>query len=104
MRALSDFIRNEAGPCKTKDGVYLKVMTNEHGEIQLHPCTNMFCGAVFVFIPNDGWVYITNDMLCDRLQQEVKIAINEKAPGFRPWHSVPLYDEAGTYITPARRL
>jgi hypothetical protein len=104
MRTLRDFIRNEAGPCKTTDGVYLKVMTNEHGEMQLHPCTSFGCGAIFVFIPNDGWVYITNDMLRDRLQAQVKIAIDEQAPGFRPWHSVPLYDEAGTYITPARRL
>ena len=101
---MRDFIRNEAGPCHVIGGLYLKVMTNEHGEIQLHPCTSNLCGAVFVFIPNDGWVWITNDMLRDRLQEEVKIAIDKRAPGFRPWHSVPLYDEAGTYITPARRL
>lgn len=94
---MPDFIRNEAGPCRV-NGEYIKVLTNEHGEIQIHPCTASWCSAVFLFIPNDGWVYVVNPMMRDRLQQEVKIAINEKAPGFHYAHRVPLYDEARKYV------
>lgn len=101
---MRDFIRNEAGPCRVDRAVYLTVKTNEHGEIQVHPCTSRLCSAVFLFIPNDGWVYCVNAMMRDRLDAEVKVAIENKAPGFRPWHSVPLYDEAGDYVPLERRL
>ena len=101
---MSDFIRNPHGPCQVEDGVYLTIKNNEHGEIQLHPCTSFLCVAIFVYIPNDGWVFCTDNMMRDRLEAEVKVAIKNKAPGFRPWHTVPLYSEAGEFIPLERRL
>lgn len=101
---MSDFIRNQAGPCQVEKGVYLDVKTNEHGTIQVHPCTSSFCQSVFLFIPDDGWVYCVNQMMRDRLQKDVDKAISEKAPGFRPWHRVPLYNEAAEFIGWAARL
>lgn len=55
-------------------------------------------------IPNDGWVYCVGPMLRDRLEAEVKVAVKNKAPGFKPWHTVPLYNEAGEFIPLEQRL
>ena len=78
----------DKGPCEPAPH-FITIKTNEHGDLELHPCGGRLfglvaCGLIFVrSVEQDTWVDIDDDeLLRQRIHDEVKKAMAERVPGF----------------------
>lgn len=69
-----DIITDDKGPCFASEHYYV-LMTNQIGELQVHPCSKPFygldfgCGAAFLYSPTYGWVKVKKTtQLWERLE------------------------------------